>query len=296
MTQKPGAAAEDPVALDHKTGRTRLLCAGEGWRISEAHCRAGPKDRAFEERHEGFTIAAVIAGTFTYRSERGRALFHPGALLLGNHGACFACGHDHGTGDRCIAVNIAPGLFEEIAAANAGDGGARFPTSIVPASQATLPVAAAIESVVASGDPLQIAESVVGLVSCVLRHVSGERRASPRVSARDERRVMAVVRHLEIIAAEQTDLGRLAALAEMSRFHFLRVFRATMGITPHQYLLNLRLRRAARCLSRSTETVTAVAFASGFGDLSTFNHHFKRHFGVNPVAYRKRRGGCWRLA
>ena len=64
----------------------RTLAAGDGWSVHEVVCRAGPSDRPFEERHEGFSVSAVIEGSFTYRSEAGRGLLYPGALLLGNSG------------------------------------------------------------------------------------------------------------------------------------------------------------------------------------------------------------------
>ena len=40
----------------------------------------------------------------------------PGALMLGNPGACFECGHEHGVGDRCLSFHFDPGFFEEIVA------------------------------------------------------------------------------------------------------------------------------------------------------------------------------------
>ena len=86
----------------------RLLARGEGWRISDIVCRAGPNDRPFEERHEDVSIAAVVEGSFRYRSSTGTALLYPGAFLLGNAGACFECGHEHATGDRCVSFQFAP--------------------------------------------------------------------------------------------------------------------------------------------------------------------------------------------
>src|SRR5688572_29520558 len=58
------------------------LAAGGGWTLSEYLCRAGPADRPFEERHESFSIAAVVAGTFNDRTTAGRAFLHSGAFLL----------------------------------------------------------------------------------------------------------------------------------------------------------------------------------------------------------------------
>ena len=75
----------------------------------------------------------------------------------------------------------------------------------------------------------------------------------------------------------------------MSKYHFLRVFRRLTGVTPHQYLISARLRRAALALASSREPVIAVALDAGFGDLSTFNKTFRAAFGLTPTQYRASR-------
>ena len=72
----------------------------------------------------------------------------------------------------------------------------------------------------------------------------------------------------------------------MSRYHFLRTFRAVVGMTPHQYILHTRLHRAAVRLRSTTEEISTIAFAAGFNDLSTFNRRFARIVGRSPSAYR----------
>ena len=63
------------------------------------------------------TMALVLAGTFQYRRGNSHGLLAPGALLLGNHGECFECDHEHATGDRCVAFHFSPEYFEGIARA-----------------------------------------------------------------------------------------------------------------------------------------------------------------------------------
>jgi AraC family transcriptional regulator len=72
----------------------------------------------------------------------------------------------------------------------------------------------------------------------------------------------------------------------MSKYHFLRVFRRLTGVTPHQYLISARMRRAALGLASSRHPVLDVALDAGFGDLSTFNKRFRATFGVTPTQYR----------
>jgi AraC family transcriptional regulator len=78
----------------------------------------------------------------------------------------------------------------------------------------------------------------------------------------------------------------MAAAAGMSKYHFLRVFRQLTGVTPHQYLISARLRRAALALASSRRHVLEIALDSGFGDLSTFNKTFRAVFSLTPTQYR----------
>jgi AraC family transcriptional regulator len=105
-------------ALEGAAGRTlaRPLAGGDGWTVADVLCTHGPRDRPYEEQHGGVCIAMVVAGTFGYRCAAGGALLTPGALMLGNTGTCFECGHRHGAGDRCLAFHYAPAYFERLAA------------------------------------------------------------------------------------------------------------------------------------------------------------------------------------
>ena len=78
----------------------------------------------------------------------------------------------------------------------------------------------------------------------------------------------------------------MARQAGMSAYHFLRIFRQIVGLTPHQFVLRARLHRAAMLLKRSDQPVSAIALDAGFEDLSTFNRRFRRVMGVAPGLYR----------
>lgn len=263
----------------------RLLGRGEGWRVSDVICRAGPDDRRFEERHEGYGIGVVVAGSFGYRAGSGRALLHPGAVLLGNAGACYECGHEHGVGDRCIALQIAPALFEEIAASAAGTARFRFPAPMLPSGPALARALVALEA--AAAHPVAIEELALTATEQVIAAAAGTRLHCEPCPPADERRVTRAIRLIEARSAEPLGLDALADAAAMSRFHFLRRFRHVTGRTPYRYLLDLRLRRAALGLRRTRESVAAIAFGAGFGDLSTFNAQFRAAFRQTPLAWRQ---------
>ena len=108
----PLKAALAAKARDGAPGsmRARVIAEGEDWHALDVLCTAGPDDRAYEEVHDRSSVSVVLAGTFHYRAEEGAALMTPGAVLLGERGRCFACGHEHGEGDRCVSFHPTPVL------------------------------------------------------------------------------------------------------------------------------------------------------------------------------------------
>jgi AraC family transcriptional regulator len=276
----------------------RVIAHDADWTLNEFVCHAGPQDRPFEERHASVAIAAVLQGSFQYRCDSGRALLYPGAVMLGNVGACYECGHEHGSGDRCVSLQFSPALFEEVAASTAGSSRFRFTAAMLPALKslnrpmAEMAALAANTRAASRRQPnhMAVEELAIDMAEAVVQAAAGGNARSVMLSAADSRRISRVLRHIEIHAAEPLDLTTLAAVACMSKYHFLRSFRRSTGVTPHQYLLGLRLRRAAQQLCNSTTPVSSIAFDTGFGDLSTFNAGFRAQFGASPGNFRTAHG------
>jgi AraC family transcriptional regulator len=266
-----------------------MLAAGDGWSVHEVNCRAGPSDKPFEERHDGFSVSAVVDGSFTYRSDAGHGLLYPGALLLGNSGWCFECGHAHGRGDRCISLNVREDVFGEIAAGAASTSRFRFSAPSLPPSRKALPILALMEALSSNASSLPSEELAFGLIERVIALMAGDRRISNAPTEREAKRVVEAIRLVESDAARPLQLKEMAPIAGVSKYHFLRVFRRLTGVTPHQYLISVRLRRAALALASSRRPVIAIALEAGFGDLSTFNKTFRAAFGLTPTRYRASR-------
>ena len=126
------------------------------------------------------------------------------------------------------------------------------------------------------------------LAARFIRLASGApRRNLPPMHVRDRRRAVEAALWLDENAAEPIDLDGAAGAAGLSPYHFLRLFAAVLGVTPHQYLLRARLRRAARLLAESDQPVTDIAYQVGFGDLSNFVRSFRRAAGVSPRSFRR---------
>jgi AraC family transcriptional regulator len=281
--------APAPMPLSEEATPKRTLAAGDGWSLHEIVCRAGPSDRPFEERHDGFSVAAVVGGSFTYRSDAGHGLLYPGALLLGNNGSCFECGHAHGVGDRCISLNVHEEQFSEVAAATASASRFRFSAPSLPPSPKALPVIAHMEALSCAPSSLRSEELALRIIEGVIAAMAGDRKTPAAPTGRETRRVIEAIRLVESDATRALDLKEMAAAAAMSKYHFLRVFRRLTGMTPHRYLISARLRRSALALGSSRRPVIAIALDSGFGDLSTFNKTFRAAFGLTPTQYRASR-------
>lgn len=265
------------------------LASGPGWRVVDVICTAGPHDRSEEEEHSLVSIAAVTAGTFQYRSSTGAAVLAPGSLLLGNPGTCYRCGHDHGRGDRCLSFQLDPWFVETVAADVPGARRIAFAMPRLPPLERLVPVLAAAEAARDTGETGAFEELAVALTGAVLGALAETPRRARTPNTRDERRVSAVLRRIEADPAAEISLVALAQEAGTSPFHFLRCFRAVAGTTPYRFVLARRLHRAALALRRSDEPIAAIAYEAGFGDLSTFNHRFRRVVGQSPRDWRARR-------
>ena len=288
------AAALDRALADRRASgeagcaRGARIASGDGWSVADVVCTAGPADRAFEEQHDGVSIGVVVAGTFQYRSPRGRATLTPGSLLLGNHGECYECGHEHGAGDRCIAFRFAPAFFERIVAdADAPREARRFRAPLVPPTRAlSRHVVRAATGAVRATDPAWD-ELALDLAAAALDAGSARARVERAPPAAALARVTDAVRRIERDPAAAATLESLAAEAGESTFRYLRLFRRVTGITPHQFVLRARLRQAAAELAATDAKVIDVALASGFADLSNFNRAFRAEFGATPRGWRR---------
>jgi AraC-like DNA-binding protein len=233
-------------------------------------------------------VAIVAGGSFQYRSAATRGgtpeLMTPGSLFLGNRGQCFECGHEHAAGDRCISFRFAPEYFERIAA-DAG-GSSVFRARRIPALRATSALVAQASAAANRALDFSWEETAIRLAAQAAQLDAGipDALAAPRSSFA---RVTRAVRCIESDPRMAHTVASLAAEARLSPYHFLRTFERLTGLTPHQFVLRVRLREAAARLSRcGPRKVLDIALDCGFGDVSNFNRTFRAEFGRSPRVYR----------
>ena len=106
------------------------------------------------------------------------------------------------------------------------------------------------------------------------------------------RRVHKAIDFLDANLTREVTLDELATVACFSKFHFHRIFKHITGETVGQYVLRLRLQRAASELRfNRSMTVTEIAYDCGFAESSVLSRSFRQHYGTSPSEWRKSNPG-----
>jgi AraC family transcriptional regulator len=100
-------------------------------------------------------------------------------------------------------------------------------------------------------------------------------------------RVRRVLDYISTHLETDISIEDLASVACLSPFHFIRMFRNTMGVPPHRYLSRMRLERAKTLLAIGGATLADIAFACRFSSQANFTRAFRCAIGITPGAYRK---------
>src|SRR5271165_2573484 len=90
------------------------------------------------------------------------------------------------------------------------------------------------------------------------------------------------IRHMRSNLDAPLDLGQLAHIAAVSKFHFVRVFDEVTGTTPRHFLSCLRMQRAKELLLKTRSSITDVCMEVGYSSLGTFSTTFSELVGVSP--------------
>lgn len=99
-----------------------------------------------------------------------------------------------------------------------------------------------------------------------------------------------IIGYIEDNIAESISLAELAAIAQVSRFHFARMFRLSTGLSPIAFVERARLARARQHLRHGQLPIAEIALAVGFSDQSEFTRRFHRHVGTTPGAFAREHG------
>ena len=253
--------------------------------VVDYRCCARPGDAPFAEMHDRFTLAYVRTGSFGACTRGKLHELVAGSLFIGHPGDEYTCVHEHHAGgDECVSFQLAEDVVDTIDARRT-----LWRIGAVPPVRG-LVMLGELASAAVDGTTSISLEEIGMLLAAEFASVvqRGNEENAPLPSVRDRRRAVDAARWIDANAHRQVTLAMAAKYANTSEFYFLRQFRAVLGVTPHQYLVQCRLRLAARLLCDADGTVTSVAFDAGFSDLSNFIRTFTQAAGMSPRAFRHR--------
>jgi AraC-like DNA-binding protein len=221
--------------------------------VIDYRCDAKPGDRPYVEMHHNYSVSYE-----------------------------FLCTHDHHIGDECLSFQFKPEFIEAIG----NDRRVWLSGAIAPV--AALIVLGELAQASAEGrSDIGVDEVGILFAARFVQEVSGRPRSATPARSADRRRAVEAALWMEAHAHQPISLEHAAKQVDLSAFHFLRLFARVLGVTPHQYLVRARLRRAARLLAEDRRTVTEVAFDAGFADVSNFVRTFHRAAGMSPRRFRQ---------
>jgi AraC-like DNA-binding protein len=258
--------------------------------VSDFRCTAEPGDKPFAEQYRCHSVSYVRKGSFGCQT-RGRSFeLVAGSILVGYPGDEFICTHEHICGDECLSFFLEPELVEAI-----GDRTEAWRLGAAPPLPELMVLGELAQAAVDGRSDIGLDEVGQLFASRFVEVVSGRTHQPVAATARDRRRAVETALWIEAHSHQQIDLEAAAGQAEISPFHFLRLFSNVLGVTPHQYLVRSRLRHAARLLAEDSVSITDVAYDVGFGDLSNFVRTFHRAAGVSPRRFRQASRGMRKI-
>jgi AraC-like DNA-binding protein len=250
--------------------------------VSDFRCSAGPGDKPFTEQYCCHSVSYVRKGSFACHT-RGRTFeLVAGSILVGFPGDEYVCTHDHVCGDECLSFFLSAELVETI-----GEHTQVWRMGAAPPLGELMVLGELAQAVASGHSDIGLDEVGQMFASRFVEVVSARSRQPLEVKARDRRRAVETALWIDANSQRDINLDAAAGQAGSSPFHFLRLFANVLGVTPHQYLVRSRLRRAARLLADEDVSITDIAYDVGFGDLSNFVRTFHRAAGVSPRAFRE---------
>ncbi len=238
-------------------------------------------------RHDTFVIGVNLSGVEVFDARGARHLAGPGQMMVLNPDEL----HDGRALDahyRYRAFYPSIEIMQATAADMTGDPGAAVAEPVFDGLAFDDPALATqmlrLHRLLEAGaDALALDEALAAtFAQLIARHAATDLR--PPQAGREDRRMARVIEAIDAEPGAPWRLDDLAALAGLSRYHFIRVFRRATGQSPHAYVTTRRLGLARRLLG-SGDRPAEAAIACGFADQAHLTRLFRQAFGVAPGRY-----------
>lgn len=141
-----------------------------------------------------------------------------------------------------------------------------------------------------SANEMRRKSHLYAILSCLMEG-NEKTEKSPRDTASDDLRKMYVRRAVDYMMDSYNKKIRISDIADvigLNRSYFTNIFKKEMNMSPQDYLISLRLEKAAKLLQETNQSVRMVAFNTGYEDSLSFSKAFKQRYHMTPSEYRNK--------
>jgi AraC family transcriptional regulator len=277
----------------------RVLCSGElGWQTMLARTYVDPPwvEQITTAQSSDLLVVLVTSGTCAIESRKGRhwrrANYHPGSVGVTSPGNVSVLRWQATSAQRLesLHMHLSADLLKQISDAlgEKGSWQRRLPDALLLDDPLVAAAGRAVGRALQGRAPALYADSIAQVIATHLLYgPEPEIAAEVRPAALGESALRRVTAYMHEHLHEDVNLDDLAAQANISKYHFLRAFAKTTGFTPHRYLVNLRMSRAADLLRDTVQPVLHISMACGYRSPAQFTAAFRRRFGLSPTEFRR---------
>jgi len=270
------------------------LYESDFYQVLDFQCRCTDCATSKPEYSDSFSIAFVRKGNFLFNVFRRSLDSYNGCILITKPGYERTVTHAHAVPDECTIFAFRNSFYRELQQRYAHTkffSDNDLHSTLLRTNMETEFLHFTIMQLVLqrSGSKLQIDQLVMQVIDKVLGTIT-DYTPDARIHDRLKKQHLTTIeRAKEYITGNFTQdisLMEIASYCYVSPFHFSRIFKTFTAVSPHQYLLSIRLQHAAMLLGNSQMTVGDVAFSSGFNSIEYFTAAFRQQYKCPPAKYR----------
>jgi AraC-like DNA-binding protein len=247
-------------------------------------------DRHYKpHRHAMLSIGAIEEGVVSFSSDGEKSILHPETLIVINPEVVHSCNPIANQARSYFMLYLdtdwCQGLQSTIFQKS---------LSFVPVAQTLITDPPLYREYIALNNLLFDSQALILEKEEALEHFALQlfsrychaRRVENLPSGKHEHFIKEAKAYMQSHLAQNVTVEEIAHTLKITSYHFIRLFKRHTGLSPHAYLLNLRIERAKKLLAGNLP-IAQIALEVGFGDQSHLNRVFGRYVACTPYEYRK---------
>ena len=267
--------------------------------IADYKCHCDICSVSDPEYNESLCLSFIRKGFFEYQTFRRKDEVHAGRILISKPGYEHVTAHIDGQPDISTVIEFTSDFFKKISDQypqaswflNNNDIHSLLLKSTPALDYLQNNLWTKVQQKKSAG--LQIDEMVMDLVEKVINILTHSDSLQPLPDNLKLFHLGTVESAREYVLAnfnQDISLQQLAKHCLVSPFHFSRIFKTIMNVSPHQYLSEVRLNHARILLTTTAQSIADITYACGFNSPEHFATAYRQRFKINPSAYRKQSG------